>query len=78
VVVTRAVAAGVSARWVVYIEDDGNFLIGEDWIDPDTTKPEDLVVVCFDCLLGQHPAVGRGMDLARQVGTASYSEGAWK
>jgi hypothetical protein len=77
VVVTRAVADGASPRWVAYLEEDENFLIGEKYIDPVAQRWQDLVVVCVDCLLEQHPDVGRGMDLAQEEGVACYSEGAW-
>jgi hypothetical protein len=78
VVVTRAVADGTSPRWVAYIEEDGNFLLGEKYIDPVKTRWQDLIVICLDCLLEEHPCAGRGMDLARKGGVACSSEGEWR
>jgi hypothetical protein len=63
---------------VVYIEDDQSFLLGEKYVDPVKTRWQELVVVCMDCLLEQHPSAGRGMDLAREGGIACLSEGEWR
>lgn len=37
----------------------------------------DSAVVCLECLLEDHPEVGRGMDLAREHGEAIYDGSDW-
>ena len=77
VVVTRAVADGTSPRWIAYLEEDEGFLIGETYVDPVEQRWQDLVVVCLDCLLERHPAVGRGMDFAKETGESALVDGEW-
>ena len=46
---------------------------------PDEDKPpEGISLVCLNCLLDEHPELGRGLDLAREYGVADLGDdGEW-
>lgn len=52
------------ARW-----DSGFMVVLEDAPEPDDLTDDDRSEPwCLDCVLGEHPEVGRGMDVARESG----------
>jgi hypothetical protein len=59
--------------------EDETFLVGHDSdpLDPSEIRPEDLQVVCLSCLIERHPAVGRGMDVAKETGESALVDGEW-
>jgi hypothetical protein len=49
----------------------------DDAPDPDELEgPEDprISLVCLNCLLDDHPELGRGLDLAREYGVADLDD----
>jgi hypothetical protein len=77
-VTTQAVKAGAAPTRVHYCAD-GSFLLfdADASEDPSEHDPEKMVVVCAHCLIEQHPAAGRGMDVAQRRGAARYEGGTW-
>ena len=61
--------------------DSGFNLIFEDAPAPDEVAGADdprLTWVCLNCLIEEHPQIGRGLDLAKQHGTADlWDDGEW-
>ncbi len=57
--------------------DSGFSVLFDDAPDPaDVDGPEDprLTLVCLDCLVDDHPELGRGLDLAREHGLAELDD----
>jgi hypothetical protein len=45
---------------------------------PDDELPPGLTLVCLQCLVDDHPEIGRGLDIAREHGVADLDEsGVW-
>lgn len=67
--------------------DSGYSVLFDDAPDPDelsvpdgeaTELPAGLSLVCLNCLIEDHPEIGRGLDLAREFGAADLDEaGVW-
>jgi hypothetical protein len=63
--------------------DSGFSVLFEDAPDPEELPdaeglPAGITLVCVDCLLDDHPEIGRGFDLAREYGVADLDEqGEW-
>jgi len=48
-----------------------------DELDEDGQHPE-VAIVCLDCLIDDHPEIGRGLSIAREYGLADLDEsGEW-
>ena len=59
--------------------DSGFTVLFDDAPDPDDLPdegelPEGISLVCLNCLLDDHPELGRGLDLAREYGVADLDE----
>ena len=69
-VVSRALLESDTApHRVLYFEDDGGYLVLDATVsdlDPNELAADALATCCVDCLLGEHPSVGRGLDVARR------------
>ena len=39
--------------------------------------PPGITLVCLDCLIDEHPEIGRGLDIAREHGAAALEDGEW-
>jgi hypothetical protein len=72
-VVSASVLDGAPAT-VVYGGDDGRFTILERDRGPRQTDS----VICLDCLLELQPRLGRGLDVAKEHGTAYCIDGEWQ
>ena len=61
--------------------DSGFTVLFDDAPEPeDIDGPEDprVSTVCLDCLLDDHPELGRGLDIAREYGVADLDDdGEW-
>ena len=64
--------------------DSGFTVLFHDAPDPDELPEDDdsllpgITLVCLDCLLDDHPEVGRGLDIAHEYGVADLDErGEW-
>jgi hypothetical protein len=61
--------------------DSGFSVLFDDAPDPDEVEgPDDprISLVCLDCLIDDHPELGRGLDIAREHGVADLDEsGEW-
>ena len=66
------------AKAISYLEpvgrwDSGFMVVLEDAPEPGVLTDEDRSVPwCFDCVLGEHPELGRGLDLAREHGDVGF------
>jgi hypothetical protein len=59
---------------VVYGGSDGRFTVLErDRLPLGSDSP-----ICLDCLLGLQPGLGRGLDVAKEHGTAYRIDGEWQ
>ena len=61
--------------------DSGFSVLFSDALDPESLPetnpdelPEGITLVCMNCLLDDHPELGRGLDLAREHGVADLDE----
>lgn len=60
--------------------DSGFTVLFEDAPDPEDLPdagdelPEGITLVCLDCLIDDHPEIGRGLDIAREYGVADLDE----
>ena len=57
--------------------DSGFTVLFDDAPEPDEVQGADdprVTLVCLDCLLDDHPELGRGLDSARQYGVADLDE----
>jgi len=65
--------------------DSGFTVLFEDAPDPEELSdeegdelPDGISLVCLDCLLDDHPEVGRGLDIAHEYGVADLDDdGEW-
>lgn len=60
--------------------DSGFTVLFDDAPDPDDVGVRHPAIswVCVDCLLQDHPEIGRGLDIAREYGVADLDEsGEW-
>jgi hypothetical protein len=62
--------------------DSGYTVLFDDAPDPEeldeTGQHPDVSIVCLNCLLDDHPEIGRGLDIAREYGVADLAErGEW-
>lgn len=63
--------------------DSGFSVLFEDAPDPEELPdteglPLGITLVCLDCLLDDHPEIGRGLDIAREYGVADLDDqGEW-
>jgi hypothetical protein len=62
--------------------DSGFTVIFDDAPDPvevgDQADHPGVSLVCLDCLVDDHPEIGRGLDIAREYGVADLDEsGEW-
>ena len=60
----------------MHFSDSGFVLLDRD-APADPGDDYELVVICTDCLLDKHPAIGAGMDLARVHGEARLEGEVW-
>jgi hypothetical protein len=72
-IASRAVLDGAPAT-VVYGGDDGRFTI----LERDRGPRKDDAPACIDCVLELQPGLGRGLDVAKEHGTAYCIDGEWK
>jgi hypothetical protein len=58
--------------------DSGYMVVFSDAPDPEDVEDDDAKPVCLNCLIDDHPEIGRGLDLAREHGGADLDEnGEW-
>ena len=61
--------------------DSGFSVLFDDAPDPDEVQgPDDprITLVCLDCLIDDHPEIGRGLEIARRFGVADVGDdGVW-
>jgi hypothetical protein len=60
--------------------DSGFTVLFDDAPDPEDAYPDHpgITIVCLDCLLAEHPEIGRGLDIAFEYGVADLDEnGEW-
>ena len=46
--------------------------------DPTGADDDAFATICLHCLIDMHPEVGRGLDVATQLGAARLVHGAWR
>jgi hypothetical protein len=72
-VASKAVLDGAPVT-IVYGGSDGRFTVLEEDREPrETDSP-----ICLDCLLELQPGLGRGLDVAKEHGTAYCIDGEWQ
>jgi hypothetical protein len=78
VIVDRGVLDGQPIRAVSYLEPeherDSGFAV---FTQPPDATDDDGELVCLDCLIDEHPEIGRGLELARRQGQALAIENEW-
>ena len=74
--VSEKVVEGAQVTRVLHFPESGFVLLDVDAPD-DPGDDYELVVICTDCLIEQHPEAGLGMDLAREHGEARLEGEAW-
>jgi len=71
---TVAIVFGTEGEPIAVLCDPDGDPPGQRWFSPDS-EPD--VHVCVDCLLGQHPRLGKGLDVALEPRGAEWLEGEW-
>jgi len=79
---SRRVVIVLGERWpakaISYLEPEDRWETGHMVVLQDVPEPEKLsgdepsCLVCVDCLLDEHPELGRGLDLAREHGEIAW------
>jgi hypothetical protein len=79
VIVDQGILDGDPAIAISYLEPEAEWDSGfAVWsVPPEKAADIDSELLCINCLLGDYPEAGRGMDLARQQGEAICDGRVW-
>ena len=77
VIVDQRILDGQPVRAVSYLEPEESWDSGFMLFAGEPNEQHETALVCLHCLLDEHPELGRGLELAHELGEANYDGNTW-
>lgn len=77
-IIDHAITEGATVTAISYLEPEHEWDSGFALLSTTPTDDTEADLICIDCLLDEHPELGKGLDLAREHGEARRHDDGWR